>query len=54
MSSNLKRKANKKSSSKSISYVKNLDQILDLKKNWVQSNEQGFEAINMMVLKSEK
>ena len=54
MSSTLRRKNNKKSAQKQLSYVKNTDQYLDLRKNWVQYNEQTFEALNLLVLKSAK
>ena len=27
---------------------------MDLRKNWVQYNEQGFEALNLLILKTEK
>lgn len=28
--------------------------MIDLRRNWVQFNEQGFKALNLMVIKSEK
>ena len=54
MSSTLRRKNNKKSAQKQLQYVRNKDQYLDLRKNWVQYNEQTFEALNLLVLKSAK
>lgn len=54
MSATLRRKNNKKSAQKQLQYVKNKDQYLDLRKNWVQYNEQTFEALNLLVLKSAK
>ena len=54
MSQAANRRNLKKSTMKTINYVNNQRNIIDLRKNWVQFNEHGFEAINMLVLKSKK
>ena len=55
MSQNLQRKNKKKATSKTIQYVKGKkDKVVDLRKNWVQFNEQGLQALNLMVIRSRK